>query len=116
MSLEKATTLFTPFRRKQDTLTNWGKHLATNKKIQKSNIIFEGFRHPNFMNPFEYCHSLESHFQKELEQLKLPLSSIKQKKEPNSLVPGQNSPSRKANKERLAMTQCTMRLSIALRI
>ena len=35
------------------TLTNWAKRLATNKTIQKSNNIFEGCRHPNFMNPFE---------------------------------------------------------------
>ena len=26
---------------------------VTNQKFQKSNIIFEGFRHPIFMNPFE---------------------------------------------------------------
>ena len=35
------------------TLKNWAKRLTTNKKILKSNIIFEGSRHPNFMNPFE---------------------------------------------------------------
>ena len=39
------------------TLTNWVKCLSTNKKFQKSNIILEGFRHPNFMNPFEYGQS-----------------------------------------------------------
>ena len=33
------------------TLTNWLKHLSTNKM---SNIIFVGSRHPNFMTPFEY--------------------------------------------------------------
>ena len=36
------------------TLTNLVKCLLTNKTFQKSNIIFDGSRHPNFMNPFEY--------------------------------------------------------------
>ena len=40
------------------TLTNWVKCLSTNKNIQKSNIIFEGSRHPKFMNPFKYGESL----------------------------------------------------------
>ena len=34
------------------TYTNWVKLFSTNHKFQKSNIIMEGSRHPNFMNPF----------------------------------------------------------------
>ena len=41
-------------------LTYWVKRLSTIKKFQKSNIILEGSRHPNFMNPFEYGKTLHN--------------------------------------------------------
>ena len=34
-------------------LTYWVKRLSTIKKFQKSNIILEGSRHPNFVNTFD---------------------------------------------------------------
>ena len=36
------------------TLTNWVKCLLTHKIFQKSNIILEGYKHPNFIFPYEY--------------------------------------------------------------
>ena len=45
---------------KGGTLTNWVKGLLTYKIIQKSDIIFEGSRHPNIMNPFEYGKSFHN--------------------------------------------------------
>ena len=45
---------------KGGTLTNWVKGLLTYKIIQKSNIIFEGSRHPNFMNTFDYGKSFHN--------------------------------------------------------
>ena len=62
MNLEKGSTLFLhkiiAFRQIKSVseTPNWVRHVSdqvTNQKYQKSNIIFEGFRHPIFMNPFE---------------------------------------------------------------
>ena len=38
-------------------LTNWARRLATSKNLQRSNVIFEGSRHPSFINHFEYGQS-----------------------------------------------------------
>ena len=39
----------------------------TNKNFEKSNIIWEGSRHPNIMNPFDYGQSfIGKSFPKEL--------------------------------------------------
>ena len=49
--------LCSDFKTKVAFFANWATRLATNKKFKKSNIIFEGSRHPNFMNPFEHGQS-----------------------------------------------------------
>ena len=74
MSLERGHMLFTPWnyliyaeeiKFVRNAKISWGgtllnsvEHLSTIKKFQKSNIILEGSRHLNFMNPFEYGKSL----------------------------------------------------------
>ena len=70
MSLEKGSMLFIPWNYlisakkiklvRATEITNWVRRLHTNKTFQKSNIIFEGSRHPNWMNPFEYGKSFHN--------------------------------------------------------
>ena len=56
---------------------NWAERLATNKKIQKWIVIFEGSRHPNFLNPFEYGQSfIGKSFSKRIGTLTTPNPEI----------------------------------------